>query len=451
MASAPYLDLLGDSKGSAKQPAPSKASLVKAPVTDAKADAKAREQLAKTRQKVADDKRNTANAAYLNQRHKEQTEEARARARLMADPGPEGQAYRARQKFISSAGTDWGLIPLGAAVIGTGAAIIGTGGAAAGALGLAAGAGVATTGAALSQAAGALQSATKGKVPTAALGYVGGEAVAGLKLPAAVRVNVPDPKQALAAAKAAVKTPLAGAAKQIAGQVKQSVIAASGAPKIATPKVPTVKAVVNQAAAIGASLGMKPPTSTANILTSAMSAAKAMTRANGTIDTSRLAATLRTQLGAIALKQLETIPGAKIGYAKQDGRPFVQLPASATTSTAAMFSTALTSAVRPLVASTGIKPPVIQSPNKTPKPPIAGPPKPPAAASASSALSSPPPALPVMADPVSAPTYSPAPQPPAAVPTYAAPPQAYAGPVVQGMLVKLDGTIDLVTRGWRAA
>lgn len=49
-------------------------------------------------------------------------------------PGNAHAEYQSRHKFISSAGVDWGLIPMGAKVLGTGAAAIATGGLAAGAL-----------------------------------------------------------------------------------------------------------------------------------------------------------------------------------------------------------------------------------------------------------------------------------------------------------------------------
>lgn len=454
MAGTPYLDLLGESKGSkGKQPPPSPASLVRAPVTDAKRDAAAKQQIEASRQRMIDEKRVTNLSAVRNEQWAQQKLEAETHARLMADPGPEGQEYRARYKRIHSAGIDWGLIPMGAKVIGTGAAIIATGGAAAGALGVTAAAGAVTTATAVSQAAGALEGATRGKVPTGALSQLGGNAVASLNLPAAVKVKVPTAKDAVAAVKAATATPLAGAAKQVGSQVKGAVVAAAGAPKIKTPSVPTIKAVVNQASAIGASLGLKPPTSTSSAITTAIGAGAGDAlavgrRKDGTVDTKKLSAQLRGQLGALALSVLEKTPNAKLQWDKQ-GRVSVSSPKpAATTSAQQMFSTAvstLSSTLRPLVASaTGVKPPAIAVPNKTPKPPTAGPPKPPPSASVGASLSSPPPALPVMADTVRAPTSSPAPTPP---PT-AAP--GYPAPVVRGFLVKLDGTID-VNESWRAA
>ena len=56
--------------------------------------------------------------------------------RLMADPGPDGQRYRAQLKFIARAGLDTGQITMGAKVLAIGAAVIASGGAAAGAIGI---------------------------------------------------------------------------------------------------------------------------------------------------------------------------------------------------------------------------------------------------------------------------------------------------------------------------
>lgn len=85
---------------------------------------------------VQDAARQTANAniGYQQQRAKEKAEHDAYVRRMQTEDTPEARAWRAREKFISSARTDWGLIPAGAAVIATGAAIIASGGAVAGAL-----------------------------------------------------------------------------------------------------------------------------------------------------------------------------------------------------------------------------------------------------------------------------------------------------------------------------
>lgn len=79
------------------------------------------------------------NAPYFAARAKALQEQEAEIARLLADPGPEGQAYRARRKFISSAGVDVGQIVMGAKVLAVGASVIATGGAVAGAVGITAG------------------------------------------------------------------------------------------------------------------------------------------------------------------------------------------------------------------------------------------------------------------------------------------------------------------------
>lgn len=198
--------------------------------------------------------------------------------RLMADPGPEGQAYRAQQKKIHSAGIDWGLIPAGAQVLATGAAIIASGGAVAGALGATA---AVSTAAAASTAATVLNSAQKGvaaarqgvKVANAvksgnvkqatAAALKGGSDVASLtskaglglsqndkdklkglvpkvKLPAAAKSVAKTAKQATALKKTVTKAAAAPAAA-----VKKAV--AKAKPKAATKVLASVKAVASTA------------------------------------------------------------------------------------------------------------------------------------------------------------------------------------------------------------
>lgn len=119
--------------------APLAAPTVKVPVgtrvlTQAERDANARALVKQKTLATAE-----RNAPYRAQRAKDLREHDALIAWLKADPGPAGQNYRARQKFISSAGTDVGQIVMGAKVIATGAAIIASGGAVAGAVGITAG------------------------------------------------------------------------------------------------------------------------------------------------------------------------------------------------------------------------------------------------------------------------------------------------------------------------
>lgn len=125
------------------------ASGVKAPagtvaMTQAQRDANARALL--KQKTLANAARNAPYRAEVALERKWQQAE---HARLMADPGPDGQRYRAQLKFIASAGLDTGQITMGAKVIAIGAAVIASGGAAAGAVGLT------TGGAALASAAAA--------------------------------------------------------------------------------------------------------------------------------------------------------------------------------------------------------------------------------------------------------------------------------------------------------
>jgi trimeric autotransporter adhesin len=113
--------------------APLAAPNVKDPRSEAqkKADATA---LAKL--KLEQSARETAanNAGYLAQRKKELDEHNAYVKRMQTEDTPEAREWRAREKRISEARIDWGLIPAGAAVLATGAAIVATGGAVAGAL-----------------------------------------------------------------------------------------------------------------------------------------------------------------------------------------------------------------------------------------------------------------------------------------------------------------------------
>jgi hypothetical protein len=241
MATANTADFLG---GGA---APLPKAAVKAPKTNAAADAKARANIAATKTKIAKDQRNTANAQYLAGRAKDLKEREAEIARLMADPGPDGQRYRANKKFISSAGVDWGLIPMGIKVVGTGAAVIASGGAVAGVLGATA-AGSAVAGATLlskgvdaistaQKVAGAAKRGDVVKVASVAASK-GGDViniktkVALPKLPKAAAVAKPIAAKAKTAAKAtkaavkAVQKTSAAKVKAPAAAVKKAVAAA---------------------------------------------------------------------------------------------------------------------------------------------------------------------------------------------------------------------------------
>ena len=153
---------------------------------------------------------------------------------------------------VGKAGTDWGLIPLGAKVIGTGAAIIASGGAVAGALGATAASSAVAGAAALNTGISAAQKAAKaakaaakgdvvglaaaGALPTAA--KVGD--MAGIKVPT-VKVKVPSPNELAKEAAAKAKQTASTVAKAAAAKAKQT---ATTAVKKATT---TAKATVAKA------------------------------------------------------------------------------------------------------------------------------------------------------------------------------------------------------------
>lgn len=246
MATANTADFFGG--GSAPLPK----AAVKAPKTNAAADAKARANIAATKTKIAKDQRNTANAQYLAGRARDLKAREAEIARLMADPGPEGQEYRARRKFISSAGVDWGLIPMGAKVIGTGAAVIASGGAVAGVLGATA-AGSAVAGATLlSKGIDALDTAQTvvGAVKRGDVASVAGVAATKGGDVINLKTNVKLPSIGVA-------KPIAATAKAAASKTKAAVKAVQKT-SAAKVKVPTASAVVKAVA--GAKPAAKPPT-----------------------------------------------------------------------------------------------------------------------------------------------------------------------------------------------
>lgn len=211
--------------------APLAAPTVKVPagtvvMTQAQRDANARALLNEKSRELA-----IRNAPYQAQVYLERKHQAEEHARLMADPGPDGQNYRARQKFISSAGVDVGQIVMGAKVIAIGATVIASGGAVAGAVGLTTGGAALASAAAADRLVAAVEkggelgakakgvindvkaAAAKGdKVAKEALGAI--ESVAKERISAAVPAGV---EQALTGAAKDAVNAVAGVASSLSG------------------------------------------------------------------------------------------------------------------------------------------------------------------------------------------------------------------------------------------
>lgn len=213
--------------------------------------------IARAREQAADDKRVTALAQVRNEQAADQKYEQEQHKRLMADPGPEGQAYRARYAAQHSAGIDWGLIPMGAKVLATGAAIIASGGAAAGAVGLTAAGGSLAAAAAADRLVAAVEKGAeigkqaKGVIDEAKAAYAKGDEIARtavdtLNKVARERIEKAIPKgveQTLSAtAKKAYDTVAssvtAGVADKVVGQVRAN-LRAAGAAQAAAPSSPS--------------------------------------------------------------------------------------------------------------------------------------------------------------------------------------------------------------------
>ena len=247
---------------------------IKAPPKTAAQKAKEQAQLktrqaAETRAKAA--RTATANEGYAIERRAMETYKLAREEWLRNDPGPEGVAWRARQKAIKSAGIDWGLIPMGAKVIGTGAAIIASGGAVAGALGATAatsavaGAAALNTGVAAVQkgvsAANAAGKLAKGDIAGAASGLAGsgiklsnylpgaGKVVGdmNIKLPK-VKVQAPSASELAKKATAAAKQSATSAVKSAAASAKKT---ATASIKSATKVVQSTVSTANKSAASG--------------------------------------------------------------------------------------------------------------------------------------------------------------------------------------------------------
>jgi hypothetical protein len=265
---------------------------VKPPPRDVRVVAKERAQVEANKQRQIEAQRIASNERVKARKLADQKWQRDYEARMQADPGPEGQAWRARQKKIKSAGVDWGLIPMGATVIGTGAAVIATGGAVAGALGVTA---AASTAAAATTASQAISAATKTAKTAGAIGRgnvgravgvastaldtagvktpplpsaakVGGEAMAGLGVSVPkVKVALPSAKDAVKKAKAKAKQTAKSAVKTAAKAAKKTATqAVKAAAKPATVAAKAAVAAVKPAAKPAA---LKPkPVSTASIL-----------------------------------------------------------------------------------------------------------------------------------------------------------------------------------------
>lgn len=250
-----------------------------------------------------------------------------------------------------------------------------------------------------------------------------GQAVAGLK---ALKVDVPDPKKAVAAAKTAAKTATAAAsavktvkkaAAPTVAAVKKTVT--SAAPKVAPPKTAPAKVTITSQA-----VGLKPPNPKQSI--AALAAGAKLTPAE--------AAKLKGAANVEHLKQ------------QLQAQPVGKKSAAALTSAAALFRPAAAAAAPLVRAAAAAAPAAIKQIKLSNAPPIkaAAPPKPPSVATTTTR---PPPSPSVASSSAPAPA---AVKPPSAVKGAPAP-AAAKGPTVQGYLVKLDGTVDLVTRAWRAA
>lgn len=461
MAAQPFQDFLGESKGKPPPKAPS----VLAPKTDAKADAKAKATIAASKGRLVKERVQVANAAYLNQRRAEQKQRDAEIARLKADPGPEGQQYRAREKFIRSAGVDWGNLPAGLQVISTGAAVIATGGAAAGALGLGAAAGVTAAAGTVSKVADAANKGAKvaravgsgdakkiaGAAGSAAVQAVGGKAVAGLNLPT-VKVKIPpNASAAVATAKKAAAT----TAAVVKAAAKPAATVTAAAAKVAPPKSAPAKvaaaasnvfAAVNQSGADRAAMLAKQAAEqkakgiAPNIVQGVVNAARAAQKSYA----AGLDKKLTAKLSPVQRATLETVAGAKLSVAK-NGAVSVTTPAS-TTAAAALFKpapaasspvggfTSSAAALRASAPSVTVARPTGPASTSVVKAPVALKPPPVAAAQR------PPPSASVVSVSASAPP--PATRPPAMS-------DATAAPKREGFLVGRDGRIAFGS--WRAA
>lgn len=163
------------------------------PLTEAQRAANARAAIQQQARATA-----ARNAAYRAGRAADAKVDAEYRARMLADPGPAGQRYRAQEKLIKSAGVDWGLIPAGAAVLAAGAAIIASGGVLAGAI---AAPSAATIAGAAVAADRALAAAEKAKLaPKGAAGRLTAVVDAGKKAQAILDNTVELAKQGVAGA-----------------------------------------------------------------------------------------------------------------------------------------------------------------------------------------------------------------------------------------------------------
>lgn len=191
----------------------------------------------------------SANAPYLADRARLLREQEAQIAWLEADPGPEGQAYRARRKFIASAGVDLGQIVMGAKVLAVGATVIASGGAVAGALGVTAAGGSLAAAAAADRLVAAVEKGGElGKQASQVISDVKGAAEKGDKIAkdALAVVNAVADGRVAAGVRAGVEQTLTAAGKDAANAVAGIALGLSGAGSLSTSGV-----AANLAAAAG--------------------------------------------------------------------------------------------------------------------------------------------------------------------------------------------------------
>src|SRR5919106_2520513 len=163
---------------------------VKPPPRDPKVVAAERARVEAQKQKRIEAERIANNEKVKAKKLADQKWQRDYEARMRTEQSPEAELWRVREKKIKSAGVDWGLIPAGAAVIGTGVAIIATGGAVAGGLGVTA---AASTAGAATTASTAINAATKAAKVTGGIarGNVGSAAGAASTALGAAGVKAP--------------------------------------------------------------------------------------------------------------------------------------------------------------------------------------------------------------------------------------------------------------------
>jgi len=219
------------------------------------------------------------NAGYNAQRAADAKQQRDFEQRMRTEDSPEAEAWRAREKFISSARTDWGLLPMGAKIVGTAVGVIATGGALAGALGATAALSTAASATTVAQLVNTTQqgiravntgakvaSAVKsGNVKQATSAVLkGGGDVASLGSKLGVKLSTEDLKK--------IKT--GGAVPKVASAaVKKATTTAKAVKATVAPKVKvaaTASAAIKKAAAKPAAAVKSAATKSGNSLTAAL-------------------------------------------------------------------------------------------------------------------------------------------------------------------------------------